>query len=126
MNKNENSLNKLYNFELICTYEKIKDYDESEILYKIQFLQIFNIEEFDEEVINNITIMLFNYFKDNEFINKLISNTSLKNNKDIAFRMFFAFPTLYMFHKLLSDLYYEKDFDEENYNQLINFTKTNC
>lgn len=121
---NENLKDK-YDFSMVCTYSKIKDFDESDILYKIQFLQLFFLKDYEDSVINNTSYLLFNYFHENNKIKELLEVTSLKDDLLTAFRMFFAFPTLYMFHKLLSDLYYEKDFDEENYNQLINFTKTN-
>ena len=121
---NENLKDK-YDFSMICTYSKIKDFDESDILYKIQFLQLFFLTDYEDSVINNISYLLFNYFHENNKIKELLEVTSLKDDLLTAFRMFFAYPTLYMFHKLLSDFYHEKDFDEENYNQLINFTKTN-
>lgn len=121
---NENLKDK-YDFSMVCTYSKIKDFDESDILYKIQFLQLFFLTDYEDSVINNTSYLLFNYFHENNKIKELLEVTSLKDDLLTAFRMFFAFPTLYMFHKLLSDLYYEKDFDEENYNQLINFAKTN-
>ncbi len=121
---NENLKDK-YEFSMICTYSKIKDFDESDILYKIQFLQLFFLTDYEDSVINNTSYLLFNYFHENNKIKDLLEVTSLKDDLLTAFRMFFAYPTLYMFHKLLSDFYHEKDFDEENYNQLINFTKTN-
>jgi len=121
---NENLKDK-YDFSMVCTYSKIKDFDESDILYKIQFLQLFFLTDYEDSVINNTSYLLFNYFNENNKIKELLEITSSKDDLLTAFRMFFAFPTLYMFHKLLSDLYYEKDFDEENYNQLINFAKTN-
>jgi hypothetical protein len=121
---NENLKDK-YEFSMICTYSKIKDFDESDILYKIQFLQLFFLTDYEDSVINNTSYLLFNYFHENNKIKDLLEVTSLKDDLLTAFRMFFAYPTLYMFHKLLSDFYHEKDFDEENYNQLINFAKTN-
>lgn len=121
---NENLKDK-YDFSMVCTYSKIKDFDESDILYKIQFLQLFFLTDYEDSVINNTSYLLFNYFHENNKIKELLEVTSLKDDLLTAFRMFFAYPTLYMFHKLLSDFYHEKDFDEENYKQLINFAKTN-
>ena len=83
------------------------------------------MKEYDDSVINNTSYLLFNYFNENNKIKELLEVTSLKDDLLTAFRMFFAYPTLYMFHKLLSDFYHKKDFDEENYKQLINFAKTN-
>ena len=121
---NENLKDK-YDFNMLCTYSKIKDFDESDILYKIQFLQLFFLKDYNDLVINNTSYLLFNYFNKNNKIKELLEVTSLKDDLLTAFRMFFAFPTLHMFHKLLCDFYHEKDFDEENYKQLINFAKTN-
>ena len=121
---NENLKDK-YDFNMLCTYSKIKDFDESDILYKIQFLQLFFLTDYEDSVINNTSYLLFNYFNENNKIKELLEVTSLKDDLLTAFRMLFAFPTLYMFHKLLCDFYHKKDFDEENYKQLINFAKTN-
>jgi hypothetical protein len=119
------NLKDIYDFNMICTYCKIKDFYESDILYKIQFLQLFFLKNYDDKVINNTSYLLFKHFYHNNKIKELLEETSLKDDLLTAFRMFFAFPTLHMFHKLLCDFYHEKDFDEENYKQLINFTKTN-
>jgi len=119
------NLKDIYDFNMICTYCKIKDFDESDFLYKIQFLQLFFLKNYDDKVINNTSYLLFKHFYHNNKIKELLEETSLKDDLLTAFRMFFAFPTLHMFHKLLCDFYHEKDFDEENYKQLINFTKTN-
>ena len=121
---NENLKDK-YDFNMICTYSKIKDFDESDILYRIQFLQLFFLKDYDDTIINNTSYLLLNYFDENNKLKELLEVTSLKDDLLTAFRMFFAFPTLYMFHKLLCDFYHGKDFDEENYKQLINFAKTN-
>jgi hypothetical protein len=121
---NENLKDK-YDFNMICTYSKIKDFDESDILYRIQFLQLFFLKDYDDNIINNTTNLLFNYFNNNDKIKELLVLTSFNEVSLLAFRTFFAFPTLHMFHKLLCDFYHKKNFDEENYNQLINFAKTN-
>ena len=120
-----NSLKNKYDFDMVCTYYRIKDYEYSELLYKIQYLQLFFLEDYKDSDINYITYLLFNYFINNTEIKELLKSTSFKDDLLTAFRMFFAYPTLYMFHKLLSDLYYEKFLDNENYEKLINFAKTN-
>lgn len=120
-----NTLKNNYNFDMVCTYYKIKDYEYSELLYKIQYLQLFFLEDYKDSDINYITYLLFNNFINNKKIKELLKSTSLKDDLLTAFRMFFAYPTLYMFHKLLSDLYYEKVVDNDNYEKLINFAKTN-
>ena len=64
---NENLKDK-YDFNMICTYSKIKDFDESDILYRIQFLQLFFLKDYDDSVINNTSYLLFNYFNENNKI----------------------------------------------------------
>ena len=57
---NENLKDK-YDFSMVCTYSKIKDFDESDILYKIQFLQLFILKDYDDSVINNNNYNLYLY-----------------------------------------------------------------
>ena len=96
----------------LCTYKLITEDDEEEIglremLYKIQLLQTFNMEEFDEETINKKIDHLFNSIKDEEFIKNIFEKHPYKGTiyNDLIFRTLFSYDYLDLFHKCLYHFY---------------------
>lgn len=96
----------------LCTYKLITEDDEEEIglremLYKIQLLQIFNMEEFEEETINKKIDHLFNSIKNEDFIKNIFEkhpyNGTIYN--DLIFRTLFSYDYLDLFHKCLYHFY---------------------
>lgn len=90
-----------YQTDFVCTYQLITESDESEILYQTQFLQAFNLERFDDTIINNITEDLFKNFGNNEYIQKLISYYDSFKDKQIQFRLCFSYGSFYVLHRIL-------------------------
>ena len=43
----------MYNFDFILTYKDPSNNDNSEELYRKEFLNVFNLETYDEKIINN-------------------------------------------------------------------------
>ena len=120
-NLEHNNKKILYFSDFICTYNLINEYQESLILYQIQFLQAFNINNFDDNKINSITEELFEKFKSNKYIIKLIDSNNFNDNDifindDLSkFRSYFGYDAFYAFHKLLNELLNAKD----NFNLLL-------
>jgi len=92
----------------LCTYKLITEDDEEEIglkemLYKIQFLQTFNMEEFNEDIINKKIDDLFEIIKDEEFLKKIIEKHPYKDTmfKHLIFRTLFCYDYLDLFHRCL-------------------------
>jgi hypothetical protein len=92
----------------LCTYKLITEDNEEEvglreILYKIQLLQTFNMEEFEEEKINNKIDKLFEIIKEEEFIKKIFEKHPYKETiyNDLIFRTLFSYDYLDLFHKCL-------------------------
>ena len=44
-----------YQTDFNCTYQHMIDLTDSDLLYKVQLLKAFNLEVFDEDIINMIT-----------------------------------------------------------------------
>lgn len=114
-----------YVTDFTCTYQRIQDPDESELLYKIQLLQAFGLDEFDETIINNTTEQLYEKYKDNKYIVGIISADIMEINKiflDKAtqFRIYFGYETFHMFHNLLCTIIKNVSTNDINYNKLIN------
>jgi hypothetical protein len=95
------------------------DADDSDKLFKLQFLQAFNYDANNSNqpledyfnTINIITTELYNSYKNNELIKKLIakvktaeSNYSKNNNENddfINFKLCFSYSYFYITHKIL-------------------------
>ena len=113
-----------YQTDFSCTYQYMTDLTNSELLYKVQLLQAFNLEVFDDDIINMITEELYKKYKNNKYIIAIIKSDIMKINimfqdELLRFRMYFGYETFYMFHRLLCNLINNKLIDEENYNKLI-------
>jgi len=118
----------MYKVDFVCTYQRITDYDDSLILYRVQFLQAFNVITYDDEIINSTTLILYNDYKENDIISNLINN---KKNKLIEinllyvddltiFRTYFGYDTFHAFHSILSSLINKTKIDDAKYDILIN------
>lgn len=109
------------NTEFLCTYQFIKEYEESFMLYKIQFLQIFNLQEYDDNIINNKVENLYNRIKENEIIKKLLNSNKYYDDNLASFMLYFKYDTLYIFHKILINILNNTNLNENNnlYEEII-------
>jgi len=108
-----------YVTDFVCTYHLMDDpddADDSDKLFKLQFLQAFNYDITNssqslEEYFNTIaltTTKLYDLYKTNELIKKLIakvrtSNSNYNNENDdfIIFQLCFSYSYFYITHKIL-------------------------
>lgn len=117
--------------DFICTYHMIDDNEESNILYKIQILQAFNLSELDtfhEEKIQNEIKELFNKYKNYKQLENIIDMVKKKHNllliKDnIIFIILFSYDYFYIFLSCLRDLENNNIISDKNYNKLIDIIK---
>ena len=124
-----------YTADFACTYHLIDDPDESDTLFRVQFLQAFNYDANNSNqpledyfnTINIITTELYNSYKNNELIKKLIhkvktseSNYSKNNNENddfINFQLCFSYSYFYITHKILCSLINNNT--NNNYQELL-------
>ena len=66
----------MYDSEFICTYKMMDSEEDQEHLYKIQLLQAFNLEEWNDEVINDTMVELFDLMKLDENLYKILLSLS--------------------------------------------------
>lgn len=114
-----------YNTKLLCTYDK-HETDISDDIYRSQLLQIFNMECFDEKIINKRTNDLYDFLYINhpKHLEKIM--TSIKNNENLnlycmlfenkdknIFRLLFMFDLFNLTHRLFCSLI------NENFNQIF-------
>ena len=122
----------MYNTKYVCIYNSndvFLDTDEvtnSEkdcilnILYRQDILSIFELEEFDEKVLNQSIFELYEKVKTNLKIKKRIiylAQQIMSNDEKIGFLMMYSFDYLYITHKCISQFLETGDISEENMNE---------
>ena len=112
-----------YITDFVCTYNLIDDFTESNPLYQIQLLQAFELDIFDDNVINKVTEDLFEKYKNNTYISQIIASTN-KNiiDDDLSlFRMCFGFHTFHLFHSILCSIVNGSAVNEDKFQKLIHY-----
>ena len=71
----------MINTSFLVTYNLIENNDDATLLYNIQFLQIFDLKKWDDNVINSKTFDLFNLLK-NKLSILIIVHKLYFNNKN--------------------------------------------
>lgn len=100
---------------MICTYKMITEDGDDEVglkqmLYQMQLLQAFDIGEYNDEIINNKIITLYQEIKDTSFVKILIQqnpHTIHFEEPELIFRTLFSYDYFDLFHKCL--YYYSKN-----------------
>lgn len=112
-----------YITDFVCTYNLIDNLSESNMLYQIQLLQAFNLNIFDDIIINKITEELYEKYKTNTYIEQIIASTNkiIINDNLTLFRMCYGFDTFHLIHSILCALISEKPVNDEKFNNLINY-----
>lgn len=118
--------NTSYNTNLICTYKSISPtfnnilveddvdnddtepsfYDASEILYRRELLQVFNMATFNNDVINKAINELYNKILKNPEFNecmKILANRSLSDDLEIGLMTLFSYDYFYLAHPCMCD-----------------------
>jgi len=121
----------MYQYDFICTY-KLIDEEYANDLYMAQLLQVFNISSWDDDIVNNTIMDIFNKFQYNINFKKIIDKALLSsdfnelydiictldnnnNNKkeENKERIFFSFLFNYNFfdllHKCICELFIKND-----------------
>ena len=137
--RNKEEVERIYDTKMLCTYHiglsrsmrtteegrvsssDEEDYDETEnqllmdMLYKIQLLQLFRLDEENEKTTDCVLHRmeeLYRLLRDNEFIKEIIDSNPHKlalydpfrddeETRFILFQTLFSFDYLYMFHKCM-------------------------
>jgi hypothetical protein len=124
-----------YCTDFICTYKKIDNVDESNMLFRSQYLQAFNLDFFDMDVINDMCEKLFNLMQNYEDkkLNDILALLydkhavqllpfSFKKNTYtnlFTFQILFSYDFFDLFHKCLIDLINTNSINYFNYSNLI-------
>ena len=119
---NMNNINYITDF--VCTYNLIEnDFSDTNALYQLQLLQAFNLEIFDDTIINKITEQIYEKFKTNNYIIKLLNECNKKYIDDelTLFRFCFGYHTFYLMHSIICSLINETNVNEDKFNKLSKY-----
>lgn len=132
-----------YNNNFITTYKSFEEPYYSDLCYKIQLLQAFNMKHYDEFILQHSIKQLYYFLREEEKIKKIITVLSKNNNqleifkalsKDFNkeaedlfyFQILFSFDYFDNFHKFLC-IFLKKENDlrenelNKNLEELLNF-----
>ena len=109
----------MYCTDFICTYQNHEDEDEQEDIYRSQFLQAFELEEWDDDIINKMVSELFDKIKEMKEFEVIFEK--LKNSKEnmffilmmgddnlTLFKLLFKFELFHITHFILCS-YFNKN-----------------
>ena len=136
----------MYQYDFICTY-KLIDEEYANDLYMAQLLQAFDISSWDDDIVNNTIMGIFNKFQYNINFKKIIdkallnsefnelydiictldnNNSNNNNNKkeENKERIFFSFLFNYNFfdllHKCICELFIKNDISNTTRDTIFN------
>jgi hypothetical protein len=124
----ENNINgkkiKNYNTDFKCTYQAMDNLEDSENLYRIQFLQAFNTSKWDSNIIDNTIQTIYSLLNKYKYgikilksVNLNVSITNFIANSDIY--ILFSYDYFYAFHDCICDIANIGYITDINYNYLI-------
>jgi len=120
----------MYNTDFVCTYKQ-HDEEEQDDMYRIQLLQVYNLDTWNDDVINNTKASIFNKYKDNldmkEILNKASDSDKLSNIKlyvgddDLTiFTGLFQYELFNLIHQCICDLEKSSEISALNKSNILN------
>ena len=115
--ENMNIKNK-YNLEIKTTYLEENDYDKSDDLYRIQYLQVFNVDKYDFDKINDTLYILYDIIKEELFFKDIMKAFAdnppiqLSISEENLILFLYQYDYFHYFHTLLQHY-----FQNEHYNE---------
>lgn len=115
-----------FNTSIVCTYNLLEDSEESDLCYKIQYLDIFGLKDYDGDIINKVIQDLENKYTDNEYIKRLIEiktaqekQVAMFSEENLDFVLCFQYEKFYIIHYLLSCLINNNKVDDEKFKNML-------
>jgi hypothetical protein len=132
-----------YNYTFDCTYKDIENkyFNDNKVevddvlflceeIYRFEFLKCFNVDEFDDNVVNSLVKKLCaDCCKDLRFkaIIDLVSEHMQEQDLEICFMQLFSYPYLHLTQSCIKQLYTCKQLGEVTQQCLIDaYNRVNC
>jgi hypothetical protein len=106
----------MYNTSFLCTYQLMKEYDLSDDLYRCQFLQACNLNEWDGDTINKMIEYLESITENDDTFKKALSFPSIQNQ----FLFLLAYPYFHLTHRCICDTILEGNVTDTHRDMLFN------
>ena len=121
----------MYNTDFVCTYKEHDEEEDQDDMYRIQLLQVYNLDRWDDTIINNTKASIFNKYKDNldmkEILNKARDSDKLSNIKlciaddDLTiFTGLFQYELFNLIHLCICDLEKSSKISALNKSNILN------
>jgi hypothetical protein len=98
----------MYNYSINTTYLDVENKDTQ---YRKEYLAAFNITEYNNEIIMNTVTELFQKYKNNTQIEKILELGINNGNKlpftldkETSFMMLFSYENFHLFHTFLKEI----------------------
>lgn len=119
----------MYDTTFKCTYNLIEDEEESEILYKMQYLQAFCVDDWDGDKIHKtldyVSELLKNNEKGRDVMKHMREKLSISWEGDTEILFLFTYHYFYLAHECIIDIITTSDISDERYYKLIEAIKNN-
>lgn len=132
-----------YNYTFECSYKDIENkyFNDTEVekddvlflceeIYRFEFLKCFNLDDFDDNIINSLVKKLYtDCYKDERFkvIIHLVSEHMQEQDLEICFMQLFSYPFLHLTQMCIKQLYTCKQLGETTQRCLIyEYNRVNC
>jgi len=119
----------MYHADFICTYKKMDNDDDRNLMYQIQLLQAFGMYHFDENEINKKTSELYHELKDCSQIKEILEegvklNAEMNLSDEVMFMCLFSYQFFDLFHKCLIDYFTTGSILDESKHDMIERIKS--
>jgi hypothetical protein len=99
-----------YSADFICTYKLMDNDDDRNIMYQIQILQAFGMQNFDQDEINEKVLDLYNKLINCNEVKEILeegikANPQMEMTHAIMFMCLFSYHFFDLFHKCLIDYF---------------------
>ena len=127
----------MYQTDFICTYKLMSDPSDQDELYRVQLIQAFDLEKWDDAKIQKHLQELYLLIKDtnefkeifskakkNENVNNLLANfehmIDSHDIDNIVFSILFNFSTFDLIHRVIIDFLRNNAIEEKHITNLLN------
>jgi hypothetical protein len=122
-----------YQFDFVCTYQLMDTPEDQEQLYRIQLLQAFELETWNEFEINDTIVELFSilYLNDdfkaiikkarnNDNIVKMFETLNMEYTGDTIFTVLFNYEYFDLLHSCIGDILINKEIHPTHLTNIMN------
>ena len=116
----------MYDTNFICTYQLIDDIDESDTLYKIQFLQACCLDEWEDKCVNEICKLIYDKMSGCERGLTILKNCNkwspfpiTSDDLSMSAIILCCFELFHLTHNCMIDLLTTNEITDKSYNKMM-------